>query len=105
MWPVRFPARASQFWVTFWSGRGHFFMNFGMSWDVSGSGLGTCLDGFGMVLEKMSDEVGKTFSSKLTGSMFPESGRSRIAFLAYPRTKNIKSLKFQFYRVFPYNSI
>ena len=28
-----------------------------MSWDVSGSGLGTFPDGFGMVLEKMSDGV------------------------------------------------
>ena len=37
---------------TFWSGRGHFFEIFGMSWDVSGSGLGTFLDGFGKVLEK-----------------------------------------------------
>ena len=24
--------------VTFWSGRGHFFVIFGMSWDVSGRG-------------------------------------------------------------------
>ena len=37
---------------TFWSGRGHFFVIFGMSWDVSGSGLGMFLDRFGMVLEK-----------------------------------------------------
>ena len=29
----------------------HFFINFGMSWDVSGSGLGTFLDGLGMVLK------------------------------------------------------
>ena len=35
--------------------RGHFFVNFGMAWDVSGSGLGTFSDGFGMVLEKMLD--------------------------------------------------
>ena len=43
------------FWwggVTFWSGRGHFFVKFGMSWDVSGSGRGTFSDGFGMVLKK-----------------------------------------------------
>ena len=46
--------------VTFWSGRGHFFVKFGMSWDVSGSGLGTFLDRFGKVLEKMADKVGKT---------------------------------------------
>ncbi len=38
--------------------RGHFFVDFGMSWDVSGSGLGTFSDGFGMVLKKMSDGVG-----------------------------------------------
>ena len=69
------------------SGRGHFFVNFGMSWDVSGSGLGTFSDGFGMVLEKMSDEVGKSKFSKMTGSIFPESGRFRIAFLAYSRAK------------------
>ena len=46
--------------VTFWSGRGNFFAIFGMSWDVSGSGLGTFLDGFGKVLENMSDAV-RTF--------------------------------------------
>ena len=34
---------------------GDFFVNFKMSWDVSGSGLGTFLDRFGKVLEKMSD--------------------------------------------------
>ena len=55
-YPVRFSARAG---VTFWPGRGHFFVKFGMSWDVSGSGLGMFLDGSGMVLEKMSDEVEK----------------------------------------------
>ena len=35
--------------VTFWSGRGHFFailIFFGMSWEVSGSGLGMFLDRF-----------------------------------------------------------
>ena len=34
---------------------GHFFVNSGMSWDVSGSGQGMFLDGFGKVLKKMSD--------------------------------------------------
>ena len=43
--PVRFPAPRRSF-------RGNFFVNFGMSWDVSGSGLGTFSDGFGMVLKK-----------------------------------------------------
>ena len=50
--PVRFPAPPR-------SVRGHVFITFGMSWDVSGSGVGTVSDGFGMVLEKMSDEVNK----------------------------------------------
>ena len=49
--PGRFPAPPR-------SVRGHFFINFGMSWDVSGSGLGTFSDGFGRVLKKMSDGVG-----------------------------------------------
>ena len=55
-----------------------------MSWDVSGSGLGTFWDGFGKVLEKMSDGVQKTKISKMSGSIFPELGRVRIAFLKYP---------------------
>ena len=50
--PVRFPAPRR-------SVRGHFFVNFGMSWDVSGSGLGTFSDRFGMVLKKVSDRVDK----------------------------------------------
>ena len=66
--------------VTFWSGRGHFFVIFGMSWEVSGSGLGTFLDRFGKVLRKMSDRVQKLKFSKMAGSIFPESGRFRIAF-------------------------
>ena len=45
---VRFPAPRRSFW-------GNLFVNFGMSWDVSGSGLGTFSDRFGMVLENMSD--------------------------------------------------
>ncbi len=49
---TRFDSRLAQviFWYFVWSDWGHFFINFGMSWDVSGSGLGTFLDGFGMVL-------------------------------------------------------
>ena len=43
--------------VTFWSGRGHFFAIFGMSWEVSGSGLGMFLVRFGKVSENMSDGV------------------------------------------------
>ena len=39
--------------VTFWLGRGHFFVIFGMSWEVSGSGLGTLLDRFWKVLKNV----------------------------------------------------
>ena len=49
---VRFPAPRRSFWC-------NLFVNFGMSWGVSGRGLGTFSDGFGMVLEKMSDGVEK----------------------------------------------
>ena len=81
--------------VTFWSGRGHFFVIFGMSWEVSGSGLGMFLDRFGKVLEKMSGGVRKVKFSKMAGSIFPESGRFRIAFLTYPRSKHIRISKIQ----------
>ena len=69
--PVRFPAPRRSF-------RGHFFVNFGMSWDVSRSGLATFSDGFGMVWKKMSDGVGKLQFSKMAGSIFPESGYLKI---------------------------
>ena len=78
--PVQFPAPRRSF-------RGHVFVNFGMSWDVSGSGQGMFLDRFGMVLGKMSDEVGKSKFSILSGSIFPESGYLKITLLAYPRRK------------------
>ena len=78
-----------------------FFAIFGMSWDVSGSGLETFLDRFGKVLENMSDGVRKSKKSKITGSMLAESGRFRIAFLTYPRSNNIKNTKIRFYRIFP----
>ena len=80
---VRFPAPRRSF-------RDHFFVNFGMSWDVSGSGLGTFSDRFGMVLEKMSDGVEKYKFSKMTGSVFPESGYLKITFLGDPRQKKSK---------------
>ena len=78
--------------VTFWSGWGHFFVISGMSWEVSGSGPGTFLDRFWKVLKKMSDGVRKLTFSKMAGSIFPESGRFRIAFLAYPRSKNKRKI-------------
>ena len=64
-----------------------------MSWDVSGSGLGTFSDRFGMVLEKKSDGVEKLKCSKMTGSIFPESGYLKITCLGYPRPKTIESLE------------
>ena len=69
---------------------GNFLVNFGMSWDVSGSGLWMFLAGFGMILEKMSDGLRKSTLSHMSGSIFPELGRFRIAFLIYPGRKNIK---------------
>ena len=53
--------------VTCWLGWGHFFVIFGMSWEVSGSGLGMFLDRFGMVLEKMSGGAPNTQFSKMIG--------------------------------------
>ena len=50
--PVRFPASQRSF-------LGQCLVNFGMSWDVFGIGLGTFSDGFGMVLKKMSDGAEK----------------------------------------------
>ena len=66
-----------------------------MSWDVSGSGLGMFLDRFGKVLEKMSDGVRTLTFSKMAGSIFPESGRFRIAFLTYQLPGNVKISKNQ----------
>ena len=83
--PVRFPARAKSVGGFFPAFLGNCFINFGMSWDVSGSGLGMFLDGFGMVLENMSDGVEKLQFSKMTGSIFPESGYLKIVCLGYPR--------------------
>ena len=62
--PVRFPAPRRSF-------RGHFFVNFGMSWDVSGSGLGTFSDGFGMVSKNMSGGVENANVQKWPGVCFP----------------------------------
>lgn len=61
---------------TFWSSRGHFFVKFWMSWDVSGSGLGRFSDGFGRVWGKMSDEVDQTKNQKCPGVCFPSRGAS-----------------------------
>ena len=77
---VGFPAPRRSVWV-------HFFMKFGMSWDVSGSGLGTFSDGFGMVLKKISGRAEKINVSKMTGDTVPESGYLEIACVAYPRPK------------------
>ena len=60
---VRFPAPRRSFW-------GNFFVNLGMSWDVSGSGLGTFSDGFGMVLKHMSDGVENKYNSQKWPGVF-----------------------------------
>ena len=83
-------------------GSGSFFRQF---WDVLGSVWEWYGDSFRHILEgfeKMSDGVRKLNFSKMAGSIFPESGRFRIAFLTYPRSKHIKFRKFKFYRKFPY---
>ena len=67
-----------------------------MAWDVSGSGLGTFSDRFGMVSEKVSDGVEKYKFSKMTGSISPESGYLEIACLGHPRPTNIESLENMF---------
>ena len=76
--PVRFPASRRSF-------RGHFFVTFSSILECLGMCLGMLSDGFGMVLNKMSDEAEKLNFSKMTGSMFPESGYLKITFLAHPR--------------------
>ena len=80
---VRFPAPRKSF-------RGNLFVNFGMSWGVSGSGLGMFSDGFGLVLKKMSDGGEELKFSKMAGSIVPESGYLKIICLGYPRQKNLK---------------
>ena len=77
--PVRFPAPRRSF-------RGHFFVNFGMSWDVSGSGLGTFSDGFGKFWEKC--RTASTNKQKNTGSMFPESGKFKNHMFRLSPVKN-----------------
>ena len=79
--------------VTFWAGLGHFFVIFGMSWEVSGSVLGMCLDRFGKVLKTCPTGSENCFFFKMIGSILPESGRFRIAFLTYPRSQQIKISK------------
>ncbi len=68
-------------WNTFWSDRGHLCVKFGMSWDVSGSGLETFLDRFGKVLGEISGEVRKKQISKNAREYFPKSGRFKLACL------------------------
>ena len=62
---------------TFWSGRDHIFVIFGMSWEVPGSGLGTFLDRFWQVVTKMSDGVRKLKLSKWLGVFSLSRGASK----------------------------
>ena len=64
---------------TFWSGRGHFSVIFWMSWDVSGSGLGTLSDRFGKVCGKMSEGVAKKRILKHVREYFSEVGALQIS--------------------------
>ena len=73
---------------------GHFLVGLGSLfrefWDVLGCVWEWSGDVFRQVWEgseKMSDGVRTSKFSKMYGSIFPESGRFRIAFLAYPRPK------------------
>ena len=61
-------------WGHFLVGSGSLFEIFGMSWDVSGSGLGTFLDWFGKVLENMSGEVEKIKIFKNAREYFSQVG-------------------------------
>ena len=81
--PVRFPAPRRSVW-------GNLFVNVGMSWDVSGSGLGTLLDGFGMVSHKNVGRGQKLKFSKMARSILPESGCLKISFLLIPGRKSQK---------------
>ena len=68
-------------------GSGSLFRDFS---DVLGSvweGLGDIFRQVWEGFEKMVAGVRKQKKSKMIGSMFAESGRSKIAFLAYPRPK------------------
>ena len=87
--PVRFPAPRRSF-------RGNFFVNFGMSWDLSRSGLGMFSDGFGMVLKNVGRGRKHRKKTKMTWSISPESGYLKITCLGYPRPKNIESLENDF---------
>ena len=73
-----------------------------MSWDVSGSGLGTFSDGFGMVLEKMSDGVEKYVFSKMVGSICPALGYLKIICLGDPRRNISKKIETYMFAVFLY---
>ena len=84
--PVRFPASRRSF-------RGHLFVNFGMSWDVFGIGLGMFSDGFGMVLKKMVGGAEQIKFSKMAGSIFPESGYFKNNMFRLSPAKNIEILK------------
>ena len=66
------------FWLgrTFWSSRGQIFVKFGMSWDVSGSGLGTFSDGFGRVWGKMFEGSKNNIFQKCPGVCSPSRGAS-----------------------------
>ena len=81
----RFDSRLSErhFGFTFSSILGYLGMCLGVVW-------GCLSDGFGMVLENMSDGVEKSKFSKMAGSICPEPDYLKITFLSYPRRKILK---------------
>ena len=92
----RFDSRLPEgrFGVTFSSMLGCLGMCLGVVW-------GRFRMGLGWFWKKCPTGSENHFFLKLAGSIFPESGRFRIAFLTYPRSTNVKK-KNQFYRKFPY---
>ena len=76
-----------------------------MSWDVFGNGLRTFSDGFGMVLEKISDGVEHSNISKMAGSMCSCVGLFLNSIFSKSPAKNIKKYKMYFSRILPYISI
>ena len=72
----------------------------GSVWDGLGDLFGQVWEGFGK--KRMMGLKIKKKTKQLLGVFFPESGRFRIAFLTYRRSKNIKN---NTYHVLPYISV
>ena len=74
-----------------------------MSCDVSGSGLGMCLDGFGMVLEEMSDEVETNVIFKIDRECFHKLGALQNIVVSpspHRKTKSKENMLFVYFYIF-----